>query len=548
MRVSIVLLTQGTPRATLLEEAVKSVLRQTHSNWELLVVSEDPRIQELFSQRGLDDLRIRQIAIEPGLGLSVLSAGRNEGLRNAQGDLICFLDDDNTFHPLRLESAVEKFQRDPSLDVCLSQVAFVKDGATLRVLPEGQDFNAADLQDRNLFDLGAICIRAEALRRVGWFDERLEGAEDWDLVRRIYQHDLVREYIPRPLYFYRIHENQLSNDFYGERYEGPRERTYRYLKEKSKPRVKVLMAPRDQEKYSFTQGYIWDQMEKAIRELGYQDFEEDKVCEHDVALCLAPFQFDDLDGALEPFGDCRKVAVLMEDPWVFERNQEIVQKFDYIFTNEEVCRTLYRKQGHSRVYTLPTSAVAPEHLVPPAAETDYDLVMCGFPYYSRMQEAQKIVELLHGKARVGIFGWNWPKIQGADVHGIIDPSELGHLYARSKMVLVNYCSWADRAIPEMERVMPLITPTRGFIEAASAALPIISLQREGAMGYFGYGDWYYHTPEQAAKLVLKYISLEGERQEIVKKMNKHACKFSYRERMINMMNIINSDLKKGDIE
>lgn len=550
MKISIILLTPGSRRAEMLTEAVRSIMAQTYPDWELLVVSEDPLIRTLFAKENLEDPRICHVEIPDGLGLKVLAVGRNEGLREATGEIVCFLDDDNTFHPERLEASARRFEENPKLEACFSQVAFVSKGATLQVLPKDDIWREEDLRERNIFDIGSLCIRAETLRRIGWFDERLEGAEDWDLVRRIFEGNVERDYIPRSLYYYRIHDGSLSAEFYGEKYQGTRERTYRYLEGKKKPRVKIMVPPKEgNEKYAFTQGYIWEQIERTIRDLGYADFDVSDAREHDVLLCLAPFQFSgfDLDRLLAPYAKARKAAIFMEDPWVFEVNKKIIRKFNYVFTNEQACMIGYWEEGHPRVSILPTSSAAPEHSRPANGETTYDLVMCGFPYQSRVREAQKIVEILHGKARVGIFGYNWPKIQGGIMGGLVDPSELGVLYAKSKMVLVNYCAWSDRGRPEMEKRFILSTPTRGFIEASSPALPIISCKRDDVLRYFGDEAVYYKSPEQAADFVLKFMKEEEERKTKVEKMNEIAKAFTYRERMINMMNIINSDLKKGDI-
>jgi len=82
--------------------AVESVLRQTHSAWELLIIADDEfDYQKLLGDLGLADTRIRFFAT--GATGSGSSPTRNIGLDEARYDYVATLDADDLFHPEKLE-------------------------------------------------------------------------------------------------------------------------------------------------------------------------------------------------------------------------------------------------------------------------------------------------------------------------------------------------------------------------------------------------------------------------------------------------------------
>lgn len=113
--------------------SIPSVLRQTYSNWELLVVGDGPQddgIQNVVKSFG--DSRIRYFEI-PRPEYSSLSrkefwfvAGaqaRNHGLDHAVGDFFCPLDDDDEFLPNHLEDCVNAL-RDSRFDLVYGPALF----------------------------------------------------------------------------------------------------------------------------------------------------------------------------------------------------------------------------------------------------------------------------------------------------------------------------------------------------------------------------------------------------------------------------------------
>lgn len=104
-RVSVIISTYD--RAALLPRAVNSVLAQTFSDYELIIVDDcsSDDTQEVIAE--FTDPRIRSVRHKENRGLP---ASRNTGVRNAKGEYIAFLDDDDEYTPERLSLQVSRFE------------------------------------------------------------------------------------------------------------------------------------------------------------------------------------------------------------------------------------------------------------------------------------------------------------------------------------------------------------------------------------------------------------------------------------------------------
>ena len=88
-----------------LEESIRSVMEQSYAEWELLLVddsSTDHSLQICQAMAG-KDARIRVIALEENVGAGY---ARNEGIQQAAGKYLTFVDADDAVDPAILENAV----------------------------------------------------------------------------------------------------------------------------------------------------------------------------------------------------------------------------------------------------------------------------------------------------------------------------------------------------------------------------------------------------------------------------------------------------------
>jgi len=128
VRVSIIMPCYNAAR--FIAEAIASVIVQTESSWELIVIDDGSTDGSAEVVGRFTDPRIRLLS-QANAGVS---AARNAGLACARGEFVAFLDADDRMRPNRLHVPLEIFARDPSLDLVVHDfVRFEQD--TGRYLP-----------------------------------------------------------------------------------------------------------------------------------------------------------------------------------------------------------------------------------------------------------------------------------------------------------------------------------------------------------------------------------------------------------------------------
>jgi glycosyltransferase involved in cell wall biosynthesis len=183
-RLSVILATYN--RCDLLRRAVDSVRAQEYPHWELVIVDDGSTddTSALLTRLSSEDERIVVLA-QPHRGVG---AARNAGLAAATGDIICYLDDDNTMQSLWLKAVAWAFERQPGLQLLYgARVMDVDAGEDERqaALPflHFEPFERRRLEAGNFIDLGVIS-HLRALPEAH-FDESLEALGDWDLLLRL---------------------------------------------------------------------------------------------------------------------------------------------------------------------------------------------------------------------------------------------------------------------------------------------------------------------------------------------------------------------------
>lgn len=197
-------------RAGLLPAAIGSVLRQTFQDFEILVVDDcsadaTPAVVERFA-----DPRIRFLRHPARRGGG---AARNTGIAHARGAYVAFLDDDDEWHPDKLERQMEVMRRgEPAAGAVYCGYRIVERGTGReqgRMTPKTAGDLSAELMSRNpIGGTSCMLVRRECLDKAGGFDERLPSFQDRDLWIR-----LAREtrfaYVPEPLLDYYVHEKKV---------------------------------------------------------------------------------------------------------------------------------------------------------------------------------------------------------------------------------------------------------------------------------------------------------------------------------------------------
>lgn len=167
----------------MLGEAVDSVLAQTVSDYELIVV-DDGSTDE--TPRRLRDYVARLTVLTQSR--RGVAAARNMGASHASGTYLAFLDSDDLWRPRKLQRQLDFMERNPQVEVCQTDEIWIRNGVRVNPRrkhrkPSGDIFRAS--LELCLVSPSAVMMRRELFERVGGFDESLPVCEDYDLWLRI---------------------------------------------------------------------------------------------------------------------------------------------------------------------------------------------------------------------------------------------------------------------------------------------------------------------------------------------------------------------------
>ena len=179
--VSVIIPTHN--RAWALAEAVDSVLGQSFSDFELIVVDDGSTdgTQDLLAAYGG---RIR-VEVQDHRGVS---AARNRGIACARGELLAFLDSDDLWRPEKLARQAAFMQARPEVLICQTEEVWIRRG--VRVNPARRHRGRSGMIFAPSLALclvspSAVMARRGLFAEVGLFDESLPACEDYDLWLRV---------------------------------------------------------------------------------------------------------------------------------------------------------------------------------------------------------------------------------------------------------------------------------------------------------------------------------------------------------------------------
>ena len=199
--------------AKTLAYAIDSVLRQTYSAIEIIVVNDaSPESDEI--EQVLERFpSITYVVNKINLGLA---ASRNIGLKKSRGEYIAFLDADDEYHPKKIEFQInhvaDKDAVACDLEVFSNQSPRILDLNELNQEHIGTVDNIWKISLFNYLTGASILVRRDTLLDLGGYDEGLRSCEDYDLWLRLLKAGIKVVHIKIPLYFYRFNADGLSKN------------------------------------------------------------------------------------------------------------------------------------------------------------------------------------------------------------------------------------------------------------------------------------------------------------------------------------------------
>ncbi len=178
----ITIVTPTHNRPDLLLRAVRSVLAQTYSNWELVIVDDasEEKMAEVLQDLLQQHTNIRVLRNEQSLGAC---ATRNRGIAAAKGEYVAFLDDDDEYTPERLERLMEKLRDGGNWSFVCSDYHELRPGGP-RVSRKSGLITLERVLWLNVTTPSVLTYKTY-LDDVGGFDTNLVAAQDYDLFTRL---------------------------------------------------------------------------------------------------------------------------------------------------------------------------------------------------------------------------------------------------------------------------------------------------------------------------------------------------------------------------
>ncbi len=202
-------------RYAYLDLTLKSILSQTHTQLEILVVADGDDAQTKLVVDNQHDARVRYLYV-PRAGFPAVP--RNEGLRKSQGSLLAFCDDDDLWYPSKLAEQIP-YLLDGPYGMCTTDYDYIDQNGTLLDSVNYYQNYYGPIDWRTFFpSMGFICNAAglftrEVYERVGGVNEdpKLRAHEDFEYWMRVL-YEFKGYFIDRKLVSYRLHQGSIQKN------------------------------------------------------------------------------------------------------------------------------------------------------------------------------------------------------------------------------------------------------------------------------------------------------------------------------------------------
>ncbi|MBE0425223.1 MAG: glycosyltransferase [Nitrospirae bacterium] len=187
--ISIIVRTKDRPN--LLKRVFTSISAQTYTPLEVILVNDGGCDIDTEDLKGLlDDIPLNYLRLESNHGRAFAA---NTGIKNASGEYICFLDDDDEYYPEHVSTLFSAaIQGDYGIVYTDALKVRRRFNAETGQMEEHEseifgsyDFSYIDLITENYIPLTTILFTKRILLEAGGFDRSFELYEDWDLLLRV---------------------------------------------------------------------------------------------------------------------------------------------------------------------------------------------------------------------------------------------------------------------------------------------------------------------------------------------------------------------------
>ncbi len=193
--------------------AINSVLRQTYTNIEIIVVDDCSTDSTIDRIKSCEDDRLKLLCLSENRGANY---ARNRGIEKAKGDFIAFQDSDDEWFPEKLDIQIDyMYEKNIKASFC---PYILRQGHKSQIIPcdfpgdESYEDNLIHrLKKGNVVGTPTLVFEKEIISQIGMFDEQMRRLQDYELVIRLVQKYKLG-FIDQPLvYAYRMEQSIISD-------------------------------------------------------------------------------------------------------------------------------------------------------------------------------------------------------------------------------------------------------------------------------------------------------------------------------------------------
>lgn len=181
----------------MLWRAIKSVMRQTLDDYELIIIDDGSKIdnQQVLADFPQENIRYIKNSVNKGV-----SAARNHGILLAKGKYISLLDDDDEYLPSFLATSYRVLDNTPDhVGFCWSTIKNInysadKHVSNIEIQKYSQSYRSLDRLFYEAAGIGAsygVTFKAACLQKFGGFDTNFRACEDTELILKLLSHGVI---------------------------------------------------------------------------------------------------------------------------------------------------------------------------------------------------------------------------------------------------------------------------------------------------------------------------------------------------------------------
>jgi glycosyltransferase involved in cell wall biosynthesis len=209
--ISITVPTYNTP-LNFLHECIRSVLTQSYSNWELVLVddaSPDENVRKVIKEYAELDTRIKYKFLKQN---HHIAGATNEAIKLSTGDFVGLFDHDDILWPNALYEVVKALNEDRSIDFIYTDEDKIVEEKSRHSEPFFKpDWSPQLLRTCNYITHFSVFKRT-LLDEVGYERGEYNGAQDWEMILRASRKANKVHHIAKIVYSWRVHDNSTAKN------------------------------------------------------------------------------------------------------------------------------------------------------------------------------------------------------------------------------------------------------------------------------------------------------------------------------------------------